>query len=216
MMDMSGSHSRTVRAKVRKVKELKAKALDEVRFFRSWVENPLKTGAVSPSGPLLAAKMASYITPDHGAHFVELGPGTGVVTKAIFDRGIGHKDLISVEYSENFCRLLRARFPGLKVVQGDAYALKDLLSEGPAHGFAKGGLNGIVSSLPLFTRPEEDRRRFVLDALSLLKPGAPLIQFSYALVPPVKADPAAFSLTKSEWIWKNLPPARVWVYRSAH
>ncbi len=216
MMDMSGSHSQAVRAKVRKVKELKAKALDEVRFFRSWVENPLKVGAVSPSGPLLAAKMASYITPEHGAHFVELGPGTGVVTKAIFDRGISHKDLISVEYSENFCRLLSARFPGLNVIQGDAYALKDLLSDGPASGFAKGGLSGIVSSLPLFTRPEDERRRFVLDALSLLKPGAPLVQFSYALVPPVKADPVAFSLTKSDWIWKNLPPARVWVYRSAH
>ncbi|MEJ8475101.1 class I SAM-dependent methyltransferase [Roseibium algae] len=216
MMDMLGAQSEAVRKKVRKVKSLKVKALDEVRFFRSWVESPLKTGAVSPSGPLLVTKMASYLDPKPGAHFVELGPGTGVVTKAIFDRGIPSDDLISIEYSEDFCQLLKSRFPGLNVVQGDAYALKDILSDGAAAGFAKDGLDGIVSSLPLFTRPESERRRFLHDALEVLKPGAPFIQFSYALVPPVKPEPGVFSLSKSDWIWKNLPPARVWVYRRVH
>ncbi|WP_417688609.1 class I SAM-dependent methyltransferase [Roseibium sp.] len=216
MMDMSGAHSEAMRAKVRKVRELKAKALDEVRFFRSWVENPLKTGAVSPSGPHLAQKMASFVTPAPHSQFVELGPGTGVVTKALFDRGVGHKDLLSVEYSEDFCRLLKARYPGLNVVQGDAYALKELLGSPEIHGFGSNGLDGIISSLPLFTRPEEERKRLLNDALELLKPGAPFVQFSYALVPPVKPEPGRFSVTKTDWIWKNLPPARVWVYRRVH
>ncbi len=213
MMDMSGARAEARRAKVRKVMALKAKALDEVRFFRTWVENPLKTGAVSPSGPALAAKMASFITPRPGGRFVELGPGTGVVTKALFDRGVSQKDLLSIEYSEDFCRLLTARFPGLHVVQGDAYEMRDVLEQA---GFADQGLDGIISSLPLFSRPESERKRLINEALDLLKPGAPFVQFSYALVPPVKAEPAKFSISKTDWIWKNLPPARVWVYRRAH
>ncbi|MBD8878643.1 class I SAM-dependent methyltransferase [Roseibium polysiphoniae] len=216
MMDLPGTHGDAVLSKLRKVKELKTKALDEVRFLRTWVESPLKTGAVSPSGPLLAEKMASFITPEPGAHFVELGPGTGVVTKAILDRGVPPQNLVSIEYSDDFYRLLRKRFPDLNVIQGDAYALGTIFSEGDGSDFAKDGLDGIVSSLPLFSRSEEARECFVLDALKLLKPGAPLVQFSYALVPPVKPRAGMFSLTKSEWIWKNLPPARVWVYRRVH
>lgn len=209
MMERTGSHAQTVRKKVEQVKALKAKALDEVRFFRSWVESPLKTGAVSPSGPLLAAKMASYLDAAPGAHVVELGPGTGVVTRAILERGISRKNLVAVEYSHEFCELLHSRYPGMSVVQGDAYAIRELF-EGSQP------LDGIVSSLPLFTRPESERLRLIEDALELLKPGAPFIQFSYALVPPVKALAGRFSLTKSDWIWKNLPPARVWVYRKVH
>lgn len=193
---------------------LGSKVLDEARFLKSWASNPLRTGAVSPSGPKLAARMASYLTPKPGEPVVELGPGTGVVTKAIFDRGVSHKDLVTVEYCNEFCRLLQSRYPGLNVVEGDAYALKTTLA---GTRFAEpGSLTGIVSSLPLFSRPEPARRALIVEALELLKPGAPYIQFSYALKPPVPAEMGHFTVSRSEWIWMNLPPARVWIYRKPH
>ena len=34
---------------------------DEARFLRSWLERPLVTGAVSPSGKMLARMMACYV-----------------------------------------------------------------------------------------------------------------------------------------------------------
>ena len=52
-----------------------------------------------------------------------------------------------------------------------------------------------------------------MQAFELLPPGAPFIQFSYALVPPIAPEPELFSVERSGWILKNLPPARVWVYR---
>lgn len=52
-----------------------------------------------------------------------------------------------------------------------------------------------------------------MQAFELLPPGAPFIQFSYALVPPIPAEPELFSIERSGWILRNLPPARVWVYR---
>ena len=196
------------------------KVLDEVKFIRSWAQNPLRTGAVAPSGPELAARMVSFLVPRPHSKVVELGPGTGVVTKALFDAGFSNRDLNLIEYSADFCEHLSGRYPGLPVLQGDAYALTQTLA-GPG-GFlretaeATHVLDGIVSSLPLLNRPDVHRRAFLDEAIRLLKPGAPLIQFSYGLTAPVKPLTRRISVYSSEWIWKNLPPARVWVYRKTN
>ncbi|MEM5581643.1 phospholipid methyltransferase [Roseibium sp. AS2] len=220
MLKRNSSRRESLRGKLEKANLVRAKVLDEVKFIRSWAQNPLRTGAVTPSGPDLAAKMASFLTPRPHARVVELGPGTGVVTKAILDRGFAHPQLSLIEYCPEFCALLASRFPGLTVMQGDAYALRETL--GPASGLVEAGpegpdaLDGIVSSLPLLTRPEPVRRALLAEALELLRPGAPFIQFSYGLVAPVRPDSRAISVHGSEWVWKNLPPARVWVYRKGH
>ncbi len=186
------------------------KLKDEARFFRSWVENPLKTGAVSPSGPALSKLMAREAELDREGPVVELGPGTGVVTKALVARGIDPARLVAVEYNPDFCVLLHRRFPDIHVVRGDAYALRTTLKD-----VAPGSLASMISSLPLFTRPPAERRALLRDALDLLQPGAPFIQFSYALVPPVPAISGEFTVERSPWVLMNLPPARVWIYRKA-
>lgn len=183
---------------------------DQGRFLRQWAGNPLGIGAIAPSGPALASAMASFLDPDRDGPVVELGPGTGVVTKAVLDRGIAPERLTSIEYCEDFARLLRDRFDGVTVVRGDAYDLGTSLDTSP------GGhppLAGMVSSLPLFSCPVAKRRALIMDALDRLAPGAPFIQFSYALVPPVREEPGRFSVSQTGWIWNNMPPARVWVYR---
>ncbi|QDG74779.1 class I SAM-dependent methyltransferase [Labrenzia sp. PHM005] len=219
-MKRIGIKRETIREKLEKADAVRMKVLDDVKFIRSWAQNPLRTGAVAPSGPELAARMVSFLTPRPHARVVELGPGTGVVTKALFEAGFSNHHLNLIEYSADFCDHLEARYPGLPVLQGDAYALRGTLSN--RGGFLdethepQHSLDGIVSSLPLLTRPEKDRKAFLSEALDLLKPGAPLIQFSYGLAAPVKPKTRAVSIFSSEWIWKNLPPARVWVYRKAN
>ncbi len=192
----------------RKARGFLGKVADEARFLKSWAENPLVTGAVSPSGPDLSRRMASFINPDQKGDVLELGPGTGVVTKSIIERGVPPQDVITLEFNPDFCRLLSRRYPNMKVVEGDAYNLDASLPD-----VAPGSLRAIVSSLPLFSRPKPDRYKLLTEALNLLQPGAPFIQFSYALVPPVKAEENVFSFEKTGWILLNLPPARVWVYR---
>ena len=61
---------------------------DEVRFIRSWMEKPLLTGAVMPSGRPLARAMAKFVDPNAPGQVIELGPGTGAVTAALVERGI--------------------------------------------------------------------------------------------------------------------------------
>jgi phosphatidylethanolamine/phosphatidyl-N-methylethanolamine N-methyltransferase len=181
---------------------------DEARFLRSWVERPLTMGAVTPSGKLLARTMASYLDPGRSGPVIELGPGTGPVTEAIIRRGFAPDRLILVEFNRDFCRLLRRRFPRAKVIEGDAYRLADTLK-----GIVDGRAAAVTSSLPLLTKPLPIRTRLLDEALALVHPGAPFVQFTYAVVPPIPKTAHRYVVTASNRIWLNLPPARVWVYR---
>lgn len=181
---------------------------DDVRFFRSWFEKPLSTGAVMPSSKLLARTMANYVAPASDGPIIELGPGTGPITEALVERGIDEQRLVLVEFNPGFCRLLRARYPAATVLQGDAYRLRHLLGD---MIFRRGA--AVVSGLPLVTKPLRTRLRLLNEAFGLLAPGAPFIQFTYSVVPPIPRSLAGVRVEASERIWLNLPPARVWVYR---
>ncbi len=182
---------------------------DAAQFLRTWAGNPLLLGAVTPSGPALAAAMAAEVDPARPGPVIELGPGTGVMTEALLKRGLAPERLFLIEYEPGFCDLLRQRFPGVNVVQGDAYTLRATLgarlTEAPA---------AVVSSLPLITRPEAQRAALLVEAFDLMAPGGPFVQFSYSLFSPMPLKLAPpHRLTTSPWVWRNVPPARVWVYR---
>jgi phosphatidylethanolamine/phosphatidyl-N-methylethanolamine N-methyltransferase len=183
---------------------------DRLAFLRSLAGNPRLTGAVAPSSPALSRLMASFVDPGDDKPILELGPGTGVVTAALIERGISAEKIVAIEFNPDFCGLLRQRFDGIAVVEGDAYDLDATL---PAD--RSGPFSAVVSSLPLLTRPPEIRLALVEQALDRMAPGAPLIQFSYSLFPPVKPVAGRFTVKRSKWVVMNLPPARVWVYRRA-
>lgn len=184
---------------------------DEVRFIRSWIEKPLATGAVTPSGRFLARTMASYVDVATPGPVVELGPGTGPVTEALVGRGVDSKRLVLVEFNPTFCRLLRSRYPEATVVQGDAYRLKPLLEN-----LLREPASAVVSGLPLLTKPLRTRLRLINDVFSLMQPDAPFIQFTYSMTtPPIPKGLARVETEASDRIWLNFPPARVWVYRRA-
>jgi len=181
---------------------------DEVRFLRSWIEKPLHMGAVMPSGRVLARTMAQYVDIKSTGPVVELGPGTGAITNALIEHGVDQKRLVLVEYNPGFCALLRDRYPHAKVVQGDAYKLRDSLWD-----VLSVPASAVVSGLPLVTKPMLTRLKLIRDAFLALAPGAPFVQFTYSVAPPIPKSLPGVSTEASERIWMNLPPARVWVYR---
>ena len=182
---------------------------DEMQFIRSWIEKPISTGAVMPSGKALARAMASYVDAQSSGPVIELGPGTGPVTEALVEHGIDPSRLVLIEFNPVFCRLLRSRYPTATVVQGDAYRLRRSLAP-----YIREPAAAIVSGLPLVTKPPRTRLRLMADAMGLLAPSAPFIQFTYAMLAPIPKALSGITAEASELIWLNLPPARVWVYRS--
>ncbi|MEM8856505.1 MAG: methyltransferase domain-containing protein [Pseudomonadota bacterium] len=189
-------------------KPMNMRITDEIRFLRNWAGHPLKTGAVAPSGQELCRLMARYVEAHRPGVIVELGPGTGAVTQALIDRGVPADRLVLIEYSPDFCELLRKRFPDAHVVEGNAYALGEVIAE-----LGNPPIASVISGLPLFTKPLPERKSLIAEAMRLMGPGAPFIQFSYALVPPVKRS-VGYTLSCTRWVLANLPPARVWLYRS--
>lgn len=185
------------------------KRKDNKSFLRSWIENPLMTGAIAPSGKALARTMASYVDLNTQAPVIELGPGTGPVTTALIQWGVQEERLILVEYCADFCQILKEKFPKATIIQGDAYNLQKTLSVSLTQSAC-----ATVSSLPLMTKPVDVRKALLQEAHALMLPEAPFIQFTYALVPPIPKQVTKCQVTHSPRIWKNIPPARVWVYRT--
>jgi phosphatidylethanolamine/phosphatidyl-N-methylethanolamine N-methyltransferase len=181
---------------------------DEFRFIRSLIEKPLTVGAVAPSGKALARVMANYVDPAASGPIVELGPGTGPVTEALVERGIDPARLTLVEYDPEFCRLLRQRFPGVNVVQGDAYNLNQTLA-----GVLREPAAAFVSGLPLFNKPLKMRLELLDQAFGLMKSDAPFVQFTYNAISPIPRSHGRVRSEASGRVWRNFPPARVWVYR---
>jgi phosphatidylethanolamine/phosphatidyl-N-methylethanolamine N-methyltransferase len=154
--------------------------------------------------------MAQYVDPHGDGPVIELGPGTGPITNALVERGVDPRRLVLLEYSPNFCALLRDRFPQATVVQGDAYALRAALLDVLRQPAA-----AVISGLPLVTKPMRTRVKLLREAFNALAPRAPFIQFTYSVAPPIPKSLPGVVTEASERIWMNVPPARVWVYRKA-
>lgn len=182
---------------------------DNLRFLRALIARPKNIGAVAPSSRALARAIARVIDPERPGPVLELGPGTGVVTQALLERGIAPARLTVIEYDPGFARGIAGRFPGVTVIQGDAFDLAHTLGDRHDGPFA-----GIVSGLPLLNFPMHSRHALVEGALARLAPGAPLVQFSYGMHAPV-VPPPGHTVTRAAFVLANLPPARVWVYRKA-
>ena len=200
---------RNIQRRIRRFEQKNGIRLDdEMRFIRSWIEKPLAIGAVTPSSRALARTMARFVDPDGTGPVVELGPGTGPITEALVDQGVEPSRLVLVEFNPVFCQLLRARYPEATVIQGDAYRLRGTLAAAVHEPIA-----AVVSGLPLVTKPMRTRVRLLREAFAMMRPGAPFVQFTYAVTPPIPKLLADGRVEASERIWLNLPPARVWIYR---
>lgn len=180
---------------------------DAARFLKSWFNDPKLIGAVAPSGPVLAAAMARGVDLSLPGPIIEIGPGTGVVTRALLDRGIEPGRLVLVEFDPNFCELLRERFPGVQIVKGDAYRLSATLS-----GHLDARAAAVVSSLPLLLKPAPARAALLEEAFDLMLPNGVFVQFTYGRNEPIPKTEAS-AVEGSPRIWRNVPPARVWIYR---
>lgn len=182
---------------------------EQWRFLLGLFARPRNVGAIAPSSPELARAIAEQIDPEREGPILELGPGTGVVTAALIARGVAPERITAIEFDAKFADLVAQRFPLSRVLEGDAFDLNASLGDDIQPIYA-----GIVSGLPLLNHPPPRRQALIENALARLLPGAPYVQFSYGWTPPIPA-PEGTQVSRAAVIWKNLPPARVWVYRTS-
>ena len=194
---------------VRRLKERFEKKFDEeIRFFKGMMQGPKSVGAIVPTSSITARKMASVANPQSGLPVLELGPGTGVITKAILARGVKPENLVSVEYSEDFYDHLTQDFPGVNFIHGDAFDLPNTLGK-----FADQSFDCVISAVPLLSFPMPSRIKLLEDLLDRLPPGRPVVQITYGPVSPILAQPDRYQIQHFDFIVRNIPPAQLWIYR---
>lgn len=175
-------------------------------FFRSWISSPNRVGAIAPSGEALAELITSEITPA-SAPVIELGPGTGVFTHKLLQKGIPAKDLTLVEYGSEFVSVLQLRFPGVRVLWMDASKLA------AAKIADEGSVGAVVSGLPLLNMSPRKVVAVLAGVFHYLRPNGALYQFTYAPRFPVSRpilDRLGLRATRIGRTLHNLPPATVY------
>ncbi|AFK57045.1 Methyltransferase type 12 (plasmid) [Tistrella mobilis KA081020-065] len=179
---------------------------DQARFFRAWMANPLRVAALAPSGAALARLITSEIGASH-APILELGPGTGVFTQALIDRGIDERDLTLVEFDAAFVTLLKRRFPRANIVHASAVRLSGLrLFPGAEAG-------AVVSGLGLLSMSTRMVFAILAGAFASLGPSGAFYQFTYVPRCPVERpilDRLGLEARRLGGTLRNLPPAAVY------
>jgi len=168
--------------------------------------DPLRVAAVAPSGEALARLITRDIQPDDGP-VLELGPGTGVFTKALLARGVSERDLTLVEYGSEFMRMLQFRFPQARVLWMDAAQL------GRYEIYAGAPVGSVVSGLPLLSMSPRKVTSILAGTFRYMRPGGAFYQFTYGLRCPVPRpilDRLGLKATLVGRVARNIPPAAVY------
>lgn len=182
-------------------------------FFRQWLKNPARMASVVPSGRHLARMMVAAM-PDDARHVIELGAGTGVITEALLRHGVAPTQLLAVEMNASLHDLLLRRFPQAHVLCADARHLGELVAR--CGSFATAGADVVLSSLGLLAMPPQLQREILAAAFAVLRPGGVFVQYTYGPFSPLDQrvrDELGLRCTRFGRVWRNLPPARVFVYR---
>jgi phosphatidylethanolamine/phosphatidyl-N-methylethanolamine N-methyltransferase len=178
-------------------------------FFRRWLANPLQMGSVVPSSEALCRRIVANTRRAPDEAVLELGSGTGVVSRALLRSGIPAERLFAMEIVPAMAGHLREALPGVRVIEGDARQLPDLIP----HEW-HGRIGTVICGIPLVLLPLAEQRRFI-DAIEAVAPGRGFLHYSYCVTSPLPARKHGLAGDRRAWTPLNFPPASVWHYRPA-
>jgi len=179
-------------------------------FFERWIRNPFSVASITPSSAKLAQKMVDAIPLSEGV-VVELGAGTGAITKLLLDSGIAPEMIVIVERDPHFYDYLSLQYPFCKVVLGDALSLKAVLE----NSGVTSPVRAVVSGLPFLTLSACMQNSLLSQSFAITKDNGPFIQFSYSVKSPLKPEVREQLRVKENCtanVFWNFPPAKVWSF----
>jgi phosphatidylethanolamine/phosphatidyl-N-methylethanolamine N-methyltransferase len=162
---------------------------------------------VLPSSPALARLVAKQVPLRADQAVVEVGAGTGSITKALLERGIPPERLFVVEIDSDLCAFLRKQLPQVQVINGDASRLSEML---PSKWLGK--ISTVISGIPMVTLPLPLQQRFIDAWFKVMPAGGKMLQYTYSLVSPLPEAKLAVKGRRQGLAVLNVPPAWVWSY----
>jgi phospholipid N-methyltransferase len=183
---------------------------ENFQFLQAFLKNPLKVGAIAPSSPELASKMIEGINADEDNVVLELGVGTGAITKFLQERIPNPSAYLGIELDRDLVKTLNRNYEDLQIVCGNAC---DAYSIHKKSGL--GRVRYIICCLPFVSLPNEVGERILGEVDRFMQKGCTFRTFQYAHG---YYMPSAIKLRefmrqrygksrRSKLIVKNVPPA---------
>ncbi|MHA1558672.1 MAG: class I SAM-dependent methyltransferase [Alphaproteobacteria bacterium] len=183
-------------------------------FFKQWIKKPFQMGTFAPISKRLAKTAANAITNKNGV-VVEIGAGTGRLTKALLDIGVSPSNLFVNEIDPELCEFLKKALLEMPqcqgetptVIEGDARDLEALLPDA-----VKGSVDAVVSAIPLMYMQKEMRKDIIDAAFGVLKPGGEMIHITYSPISPINFLSENIEQKRIHSLIFNFPPGFVWKF----
>ncbi len=179
-------------------------------YLRRYLANPLQMGALVPSSRALCRRIVEQVRRAPDEAVLELGAGTGVVTRALLDAGIPADRLMVLEIEPELARHLGTILPTGKVLKGDAFALAELVPQR-----CQGRIGTVICGIPMVMLPLE-RQRQLIAAMDSVAPGRGFLHYTFCITSPLPWRKLGLHARRTAWTPRNLPPASVWRYALAH
>lgn len=177
-------------------------------FFTKFLQQGTGIAALAPSSRWLAQALVQGIDFARARCVVELGAGTGPITRELLQAAAGRCRVIIVERDAEFCERLRQRFPGAEIVQADAGHLECYLEENRI-----GTVDHIISGLPLPSFPPAQREHLLAAVGRRLAPGGTFRQLTHMPWVYYRLYSQYFTDVSFRLILRNLPPGGVYTCR---
>ena len=183
---------------------------ENLQFLQAFLKNPLKVGAIAPSSPELAAEMLQGITPDEDNIVLELGVGTGAITKFLQEVIPNKESYLGFELDQELVDNLHTKFKDMNIICANA---ADAYSIHQESGLGK--VRYLVCCLPFVSLPKEVSESVLVEIEKFMEEGCELRIFQYAhgyfLPPAIKLREflkKRYGISKrSPLVLKNVPPA---------
>jgi phospholipid N-methyltransferase len=183
---------------------------ENLQFLQAFLKNPGKVGAIAPSSPELAAEILHGIAPDEENIVLELGVGTGAVSRFLRDVIPNRDSYLGIELDSDLVKSLNKNYPDLNIICGnaaEAYAIHA--------GSGLGKVRYVICCLPFVSLPKETSESILAEIEKFMDEGCELRLFQYAhgyfLPPAIKLreflKKRYGKSIRSPLILKNVPPA---------
>ncbi len=183
-------------------------------LFLRFLRHPGRVGALCPSSPALCRMMVCNTGVEQAGLVVELGPGTGVITREILARAGAGTRVLALELDAGLCANLTRRFPSLTVRNESAAELVTILRREQLPV-----ADAVISGLPWAIFPRRLQEEILNAVVAGLRPGGVFTTFAYlqgAWLPAGRRFQLLLRerfarIERTPVVWNNLPPA--FVYR---
>lgn len=183
---------------------------ENIQFLQAFLKNPGKVGSITPSSPELARRMVAGLRPDENNVVLELGVGTGAITKFLQGKVSDDRSYLGIELDRDLVRTLKKNYPYMKIVRGNALQALEIY-----HKSGLGKVGTIICCLPFVSMPNEIGEKILHEVDNFMRQGCTFRTFQYAHG---YYFPSAIKLRefmrkrygkskRSPLIVKNVPPA---------